>query len=500
MSKASKQQDKLINLQAQQLAAQVANWAATLDFQKERFSLLELPQFQQGMQLEVDKFAWTKAQDTWQRAYQESLLTGTYQGQPTTQWLIDQAKLTGSYNGERTLEGQLTDAQIQDMHDKMKLANDEFLANTTGYFNGQKTFDREKFEAANALDGWKFIATLTGPQNAFKQARAIATMPGGMSQLMQAFAGQYMLPSGAAVGSGGAGGNNPAGQLNDLMMGAGGNAPPGVPQGAPQGAPGGAGGSNAVVMSGPPGSAAGPTLPATGPTLPATGPVAGSPYTAYMPQGAPQSAPPGMTAWASGQVPGAGTNPSTWDAATRDAANGWNTTHPGYTADGSPAGYSYTGQPQITPVYANGWAGEPQGYEAANAALGGGYTYSPPGAQAPVGAYNYSATADGSTAVYPPGVASPAATPDVSTQTPQNPATMQPYVYGGGVNAPLTTGTSMTSPNQINLENWNNAYQYQKDLTLAAYADQGWDPSLAAEAIAKSAPKYGGVSKGSIAF
>jgi len=53
-----------------------------------------MPQFQQGLQLEVDRFAWEKAQDTWERAYQESLLTGNYQGRPTTQWLMDQARLT----------------------------------------------------------------------------------------------------------------------------------------------------------------------------------------------------------------------------------------------------------------------------------------------------------------------------------------------------------------------------------------------------------------------
>jgi hypothetical protein len=465
-------QDKLINLQAQQLAAQVANWAATLDFQKQRFSLLELPQFQQTLQLDVDKFAWEKAQQTWERSYQEALLTGTYNGQPTKQWLIDQAKLTGSYNGERTLEGQLTDAQIQDMHDKMKLANDEFLANTTGYINGQKTFDREKFEAAQALDGWKFISTLTGPQNAFKQARAIATMPGGMSDLMGAFAGRYMLPSGGAVGAGGGGGV--AGQLSDLMLGGGGM------QGA--GAAGGA---------------------------PATGPNAGSPYAAYMPGGVPQSTPPGMAAWASGQVPGAGQDSSTWDQATIEAANGWNTTHPGYTANGSQAGYAYTGQPQITPVYANGWAGELQGQQAANAAPGGGFTYSPPGVQAPVGAYNYSGTAGGSVAVYPPGVASPPETPDVSTTTPVNPMSVsaivnQPYQYAPAgptrVNAPMTSGTGFALPNQIDARNYSNAYQYQRDLAWAGYEDAGWDKGLAQEAFLKSLPTYGGPAKGAIAF
>jgi hypothetical protein len=444
MSKASKQQDKLINLQAQQLAAQVANWAATLDFQKQRFALLELPQFQQTLQLDVDKFAWQKAQETWERSYQEALLTGTYQGQPTKQWLIDQAKLTGSYNGERTLEGQLTDAQIQDMHDKMKLANDEFLSNTTGYFNGQKTFDREKFEAAQALDGWKFISTLSGPQNAFKQARAIATMPGGMSDLMGAFAGRYMLPSGAAVGAGGSGGV--AGQLSDLMLGGGGNQAPTGPTA--------------------PGAAAPITPPGAGTTPPA-----GPPYQA---------------------IPGRGFTPDQWNQPTRDAVAAWNAAHPGMVADGSQVGYHVVGPVAPGPALAG----------AANAAFGS--TYSPPGVQAPVGAYNYSGTPNGSVAVYPPGVVSPPATADVSTQQPINPlsvsqAVNQPYQYAGPT-TPGTTSDTLPLPNQMDARNYSNAYQYQRDLVWAGYENAQWDKGLAQEAFLKSLPTYGGPAKGAIAF
>ena len=401
-------EDKLYNLQAQQLAAQVANWAAQLDFQKERFRLLEMPQFQQGLQLEVDKFAWEKGQQTWERAYQEALLTGMYQGQPTTQWLMDQARLTGSYNGERTLEGRLTDAQIQDMQDKMKLANDQFVSATTGYYNGQKTFDREKFEAAQALEGWKFIATLSGPQNAFKQARAIASIPGGVSGFMQAFAGQYMMPSGGAVGSGG------QASLNDLTLGFGGM---------------------------------------------------------YSPQQAQQA----YLYETSQHWPGPG--PSTAPTAM-----------PGPQAQAAP-------QPQPQP--------QPQA---------AGYEYSPPGVQAPANAWNYSATPNGSVAAYPPGVVSPPQTADVSSNAPINPATVAPtlnqpqaYQYGGAtaaapVTAPQTSGNAMLLPNQINAENYGNAYQYQQELLWAQYEDQGWDKGLAQEAFLKSLPKYGGPTKGTISF
>jgi len=195
--------DQLINLQAQQLAAQVANWAAQLEFQKERMRLLELPEMQGKLQVDIDKLAWQKAQDTWERAIKEATLTGKYNGQDTLEWLTQQAQMTGVLNGQQTLQGKLTDAQIAQMNNSMRLANDQFVTNTTGYFNGQKTFDREKFEAGQAQDAWKFLSTLTGPSNAFKQAKAIGNMPGGMQGIMQAWAGQYSPAGFGAVGSGG---------------------------------------------------------------------------------------------------------------------------------------------------------------------------------------------------------------------------------------------------------------------------------------------------------
>lgn len=515
MAKKESPQDKLYNLQAQQLAAQVANWAAQLDFQKERFRLLEMPQFQSATQLEVDKLAWQKAQDTWERAFQESTLTGTYNGQPTTQWLMDQAKLTGSFNGQQTLEGKLTDAQIQDMHDKMNLANTQFLAATTGYLNGQKTFDREKFEAAQALEGWKFISTLTGPQNAFKQARAIASAPGGMTQLMDAFAGQYMLPGSAAVGSGGAGGADPNGQLNDLRMGWGGDsghqAPPTpygstVPESTPQYNPTPYGPQPAFVPA--------PTYVTPAPVPPATTPT--QPTTPTEPT---YTGPP----WASfNPIP----RPSDPDYATTKPQ--WDAAHPGYTLDTSNVGFhSINGAPMpipegphITPADIAAakatWGGANGGYTlpapspwvlagaagtaATTSAQGAaGYSYQPPGVQAPSNAYNYSATRDGSVAVYPPGVVSPAQTADVSSTTPQNPASVsgvvnQPYQYQGA------TTNGMLAPNQINAQNYENAYDYQKQLLWAGYEDAGMDKGLAQESYLRSLPKYGGPTKGAIAF
>lgn len=515
-------EDKLYNLQAQQLAAQTANWAAQLEFQKERLRLLELPQFQSGLQLEVDKFAWQRAQDEWENAYQESLLTGTYKGQPTTQWLMDQARLTGTFNGQQTLEGKLTDAQIQDMHDKMNLANAQFLAATTGYINGQKTFDRDKFEAAQALEGWKFISTLSGPQNAFKQARAIASAPGGMQQLMDAFAGQYMLPSGTNVGSGGAGGGNPAGQLNDMRMGWGGDtgtqAPP-TQYGST--IPG-----QTLQYNPTPYGPQAPFVPA--PTYVTPTPPPAAPGTPGAPAPAPaQPVNPGAPPWASfNPIP----RPTDPDYAQRKIE--WDAAHPGYTLDGSNIGFrSINGAPMPIPEgphitaadIASATGGLPpvspgivQQVQAMSPTTQGttsaqGYSYQPPGVQAPVSAWNYSQNPNGgSTGVYPPGVQSPLQTADVSTTTPQNPLlttgllNQSQYQYGGGTQAPqsgASTGTGgMLAPSQINSENFNNAFNFQKELLWANYEDQGWDKGLAQEAYIRSLPKYGGPSTGSFAF
>jgi hypothetical protein len=95
-------QDKLINLQAQQLAAQVANWAAQLEFQKERMRLLELPEMQGKLQVDIDRLAFDKAQATWENAFKEASITGKYNGQDTIEWLTQQAQLTGVLNGQQT--------------------------------------------------------------------------------------------------------------------------------------------------------------------------------------------------------------------------------------------------------------------------------------------------------------------------------------------------------------------------------------------------------------
>src|SRR5690349_13508950 len=110
-SSSSSASKKLANAQAASLAAQVANMAAQLEFQKERMRLLELPQFQHLSQMDIDKLAFEKSQAEWENALKESTLTGTYKGQPTMQYLEQQAKLFGVIDGKQTLEGALNEAQ-----------------------------------------------------------------------------------------------------------------------------------------------------------------------------------------------------------------------------------------------------------------------------------------------------------------------------------------------------------------------------------------------------
>lgn len=154
-------EDKLVNIQAATLAAQVANWAAQLEFQKERMRLLELPQFQQTSQMERDKFAFEKAQQEWQRAITEATMTGTYNGVPTLQWLEQQARLTGVINGQQTLEGKLTDAQIAQMNHSMELENRRFLLEQEQFgFNKDKW--QQEFDYQKSSDLRKFLLDEAG--------------------------------------------------------------------------------------------------------------------------------------------------------------------------------------------------------------------------------------------------------------------------------------------------------------------------------------------------
>lgn len=191
----NKTEDELVNLQAAQLAAQIAQFAAQLEFQKERLRLVELPQLALASQAQIDELAFKKAESAWSQAFQESSVTGMYQGQPTLQWLEQQARITGVIDGQQTLEGKLTDAQIAQMNHTMMLQSQQQLlerdkfafqreqwdfdsklkleaqqAELTGYLQtGQKTFSREQWEADMGLQVMDRVTALQGPKNAFTQ-------------------------------------------------------------------------------------------------------------------------------------------------------------------------------------------------------------------------------------------------------------------------------------------------------------------------------------------
>lgn len=216
--------DKLVNIQAAQLASQVANMAAQLEFQKERFRLLELPEMQASTQLQRDELAWKKAQGEYEKAFQEASITGTYNGQPTMEYLTNVAKMTGVLNGAQTLEGKLSDAQIAQINatimntqrgmdleyekqgfnvrqydetHAMELQKQQ--ASLTGYVNGLPTFEREQWQANQATSYLNLINSLRGPENAFAQLKVLRNTPDALMQMAQSWAGQFVTPTGISA-------------------------------------------------------------------------------------------------------------------------------------------------------------------------------------------------------------------------------------------------------------------------------------------------------------
>ncbi len=90
-------QQNYFNAQAASLAAQVANQAAQLEFQRQRFAELEKPQFEAMTALEKEKLAFQKATEVWNQAFQEASVTGAYNGVPAAQYLLSAAQLTGQF-------------------------------------------------------------------------------------------------------------------------------------------------------------------------------------------------------------------------------------------------------------------------------------------------------------------------------------------------------------------------------------------------------------------
>lgn len=461
---ASKESKKLANAQASALAAQVANMAAQLEFQKERMRLLELPQFQHLKQQDIDRLAFDKSQAEWENAFQEASVTGMYRGQPTLQYLQQQAQLFGVIDGQQTLEGKLTDAQVAQINHAMQIQSHAQLledqkfgfererwgaefdyqmqkdlrdfglseAQITGMYNGQQTlssrqfdiqqaaqakqfeeemaFQREQLGSQNSQAYLQLLSSLQGPGNAFKQMRVLGSTPENLKQMVGQWTGQYQ-PNGMT-------GQAPGrAQVSDLFN-YGGPTPvqPGVAQ------PGVAQPVGAVEQAG--------AFVKTG--------VAGAPAGANMVQDG-----------AGGIMYAGGT--------------------PGWADPNAAAKKAATAMAAPTPDAAGGATGNNAPVPAGEA----GYTVSPPGTQAPVDAYNYSQTPGGQTQVYPPGVAAPADQAQTSTTTPQT-----------------------MLPNQINAEGYENMNKYEQEFMWGYLEDQGWDKVAAQDAYAKSLPKYGGPQQG----
>ena len=100
---ASNDQSQYFNNQAAALAAQVAAAAAQLEFQRMRFSQLELPQFQAMSTLDKEKLAFQKATEVWNQAFQEASVTGSYNGVPAAQYLLSASQMTGEFYKPGTL-------------------------------------------------------------------------------------------------------------------------------------------------------------------------------------------------------------------------------------------------------------------------------------------------------------------------------------------------------------------------------------------------------------
>lgn len=465
-------QDKLVNLQAATLAAQVSNWAAQLEFSKERFRLLELPQYQQMSQLEIDKLAWQKAQDTWERAFQEASMTGTYNGQPTIQWLTEQARMTGVLNGQETLEGKLTNAQITQMQQEMNLRNQQHLleigkfdwakelegkqfelqkeaqeAAITGYSGGRKTLEREQFEAEQGQKYLSLLSSLQGPSNAFRQLRAIQ---GGERTGMSRYGQDWLNNFGQNQGQGQFSPDKSQPQLptgfDDITPGpsSGGGAPP----------PGAAPISNPSIMQ----SGAGFTQDfESGPAMSGTG--ANASMSSDFSGGSPSIMQSGTAAGVTPAlaIPGRGFSPDQWNDATRAAVAQWEAQHPGYKADGSQQGWA-----AIDPALAN----------------------TPPGGSAPV---------------VPPVPTTPAVPPVPATPTyggapmPQMPA-YQPGASYDPVSGLMVADTPQLTPEEQQAAQYAGvtAEQYMALNKLFAQNRQPTQPAVPPQPVTKLDPYYGG--------
>lgn len=456
----------MINLQAAQLAAQVAQNAAQQEFQRMRFETLEQPQFAHLSEMDKEQLAFQKAQQAFQEAFQTASLTGMWNGQQTIaeqqrqiENQMSQAGLTGMYQGQETtaekqrkIANLMAEAGITGMYNGEETAAERAAkfqravseagltgtyegqqtidwlaqqAGITGYFQGKDTLQRQQMQNENSLALLNLQSSLRGPRNAFQYANAIASTPQGLQGELQAMLGRAQVPGAAGYSQP----YQPAslqGLAGDMLGGylpsPYGSQNPMQGQVAPSGVP------DAMGMMG----------------------MAGLPSPAL-------AAPVGAQGMLPAGVP---------DAAGRPASGTMNTG-----INGEALGLAVP-QVERAATMATTQAASP-------------FQINDGGVQAPGNLYNYQPTGDGRFYSYPPGMLAPPEAMQFSSSVPQNQSELKKFM------------DSLPLGSQISSSYWNQAPQYTKDLMMSGYEARGDDAGYIEEQYQRSLPKYTGARVGS---
>jgi hypothetical protein len=205
------EQSEYFNHQAAALAAQVAAQAAQLEFQRMRFTQLELPQFQNMSALDKEKLAFSKATEVWNQAFQEASVTGSYNGVPAAQFLLSASQVTGVFNQPGQLNAD-QQAQYQSLQQQISTTQQQLmtLAPGTAEYNTAATnlaaYRAQLAPLQQVLQGTNKPATPTmaGQNQTFQQQMAMAgltgivptgTTPWGVAPAAEAGAGGLPIPT-----------------------------------------------------------------------------------------------------------------------------------------------------------------------------------------------------------------------------------------------------------------------------------------------------------------
>ncbi len=490
------------NYQAASLAATVANNAAQQEYLRQRLAL-EKSQFKFEKESWKDEFAFKKATQKFNQTLQVAQVTGMYKGNKTWQKTMDEAGMSG-------------------------------------YYKGKPTLDRQKHESETALGYMNLLSQLRGPRNAFQFARVLNGTPEGLRDIMRAAAGQYNLP-----GTGGMNLNAEMGRMSleglweDALTGkmGGYNPAPGYGPGVTNPLPEGNRGDWEAPPPAPgvPQPAPTPGTPTPGTPTPGGGLNLGEWWQQLMgrfqnPQAEQPDRPPQQgdpMQWQGlldrFQNPTDGTAPGSPLSTVTDMLGGGGDyeyeqdemgnvrrrrrNRPDYGRgddDGGGGRNDGGGDPRRNRNRqggGNGQGGQPGG--SFDGDLGGllgtllpqpgeGVAdVSPPGAQAPASWWNYEPKGGGGQTIYPPGVLAPYNRGQYST-----PMAAARDQASQGTKTLATSGLPL--PNQWNARNVNRMGKYQRELMLAGYEDQGWDPEAAWEQFTQSLPTVGGPEVGTI--